>query len=217
MNTEINIVIADDHPIVRKGLCQVITSDPLLKVIGEADDGESALREIRRLRPAIAVLDVEMPKRDGFGIVRELQNDALPIEILFLTLHNDAEHFYAALDLAVKGYILKDSAAGEIVTGIKTVAAGRHYVTASLTALLLERRRVAAVAANPSVNWQQLTPTERLILQMIAHYKSSKDIAEELFIHYRTVENHRTNICQKLGIRGHNALLKFALQHKSQL
>ena len=217
MNTEISIVIADDHPIVRKGLCQVITMDPSLKVIAEADDGDRALAQILRLRPAVAVLDVEMPKRDGFGIVRELQKSEWAGEVLFLTLHDDEEHFYAALDLAVKGYILKDSAASEIVMGIKTVAAGRHYVTASLTRYLLERRQRTSSLSTTLPNLSHLTPTERQIVQMIANYKSSKEIADELFIHYRTVENHRTNICQKLNIRGHNALLKFALQHKAQL
>lgn len=217
MNTEISIVIADDHPIVRKGLCQIIATDPSLKVIGEADDGESALEQIQRLRPDVAVLDVEMPKRDGFGIVQELQKSSLPVEVIFLTLHNDEEHFYAAMELAVKGYILKESAASEIVTGIKTVAAGQHYVTASLTTYLIERRQHTQCLSNLMSTLSPLTPTERLIVQMIANYKSSKEIAGELFIHYRTVENHRTNICQKLHIHGHNALLKFALQHKAEL
>ena len=213
MNTEISIVIADDHPIVRKGLCQVIAQDSSLKVIAEADDGEAALAQIQRLRPTIAVLDVEMPKLDGFGLVRELQKSRLPVEVVFLTLHGEEDLFYAAMELAVKGYILKESAASEIVNGIKTVAAGQHYVTPSLTSYLLQRRN----RPQALLGLDQLTATERSIVQMIAAYKSSKEIAETLFIHYRTVENHRTNICQKLGIRGHNALLKFALQHKAEL
>ncbi len=217
MNSEISIVVADDHPIVRKGLCQVIAQDPTLNVIAEADDGEMALAQIQRLRPAIAVLDVEMPKLDGFGLVRELQKSRLPVEVVFLTLHQEEDLFDAAMELSVKGYLLKESAASEIIHGIKAVAAGQHYVSPSLTSYLLQRRQRTQSLASTLPELSTLTPTERSIVQKIADYKSSKEIAEELFIHYRTVENHRTNICQKLGIHGHNALLKFALQHKAEI
>lgn len=217
MTTEISIVIADDHPIVRKGLCQVIAQDSQLNVIAEAADGATALAQIQRLQPDIAVLDVEMPKLDGFGIVRELQKSRVPVEVVFLTLHSEEDLFYAAMELSVKGYILKESAAVEIVNGIKTVAAGQHYVTPSLTSYLLQLRNRTQSLTSILPGFGDLTATERSIVQMIADYKSSKDIAEKMFIHYRTVENHRTNICQKLGIRGHNALLKFALQHKAEI
>jgi DNA-binding NarL/FixJ family response regulator len=217
MTHEIRILIADDHPIVRRGLVQVIQGDPTLKVVAEADDGETALARIEEAKPQIAVLDVDMPKLDGFGVAREIQKRRLPVEIVFLTMHSEEDLFHAAMDLGAKGYILKESAATDIVNGLRAVAAGQHYVTASLTAYLLHRRgRAQAFEQNqPSLN--HLTPTERRILQMIADYKSSKEIAAELFIHYRTVENHRTNICQKLGLHGHNALLIYAIQHKAEL
>jgi DNA-binding NarL/FixJ family response regulator len=217
MANEIRIVIADDHPIVRRGLRQVIEGDPQLKIIAEADGGEAALAQIRELRPDIAVLDIDMPQPDGFAVVKEIQKLRLPIEVVFLTLHSEEDLFHTAMDLGAKGYILKESAVTEIVNGIKAVAAGQHYVTPSLTAYLLTRRSRARAFEESQPNLADLTPTERRILQMIADYKSSKEIAAELFIHYRTVENHRTNICQKLGLHGHNALLKFALQHKSEL
>ncbi|MGH9845429.1 MAG: response regulator transcription factor [Blastocatellia bacterium] len=217
MANEITILIADDHPIVRRGLKQVIESDPMLVVVAEADDGEAALVQIEALKPRIAVLDLDMPKLDGFGAAREIQKRRLPVEIVFLTMHGEEDLFHAAMDLGAKGYILKESAATEIVNGLRAVAAGQHYVTPSLTAYLLHRRGRAQAFEQRQSNLGDLTPTERRVLQMVAHHKSSKEIAAELFIHYRTVENHRTNICQKLGLHGHNALLKFALQHKSEL
>jgi DNA-binding NarL/FixJ family response regulator len=114
-------------------------------------------------------------------------------------------------------YILKESAVTEIVDGIKSVARGQHFVTPSLTGYLLNRRQRAQRLTEALPGLSGLTPTEHRVLQLVAGYKSSKEIAAELFLHYRTVENHRTNICQKLGLRGHNALLKFALQQKGAL
>ena len=217
MSNEISIIIADDHPIVRKGLRQMIEADARLKVLAEADDGEAAIALIEELKPEVVVLDVDMPKLDGFGVARELQKRRLSTKIVFLTIHSEADLFHAAMDLGADGYILKDSAVFEIVNGIKAVAEGKYFVSHSLTSFLIDRRRRVQSFEQNAPNLSRLTPTERRIVQMIADYKSSKEIAAEHFVHYRTIENHRTNICQKLGLSGHNALLKFALEHKSEL
>ena len=214
---EIRVVIADDHPVVRRGLRQAIEADPRLKVVAETGDGEAALAQIQELQPAIAVVDVDMPRLDGFGVAREIRKKRLPVDIVFLTIHGEEDLFHAAMDLGSKGYLLKDSALTEIVTALRAVAEGNYYVTPSLTAHLLQRRSRAQAFASEQPRLSDLTPTERRILNMVAEGKSSKSIAEELFIHYRTVENHRTNICQKLGLQGHNALFRFALQHKLEL
>ena len=217
MSREISIIIADDHPIVRKGLREIIEADSRLKVLAEADDGEEAVALVEKLKPEIVVLDVDMPRLDGFGAVRELQKRKIPVKIVFLTIHRKEDIFHAAMDLGVSGYILKDSAIFEIVNGIKAVAAGEYFVTASLTSFLIGRRRRVQNFEQNAPELARLTATEKRIVQMIADYKSSKDIAAELFIHYRTVENHRTNICQKLDLHGSHALMKFALAHKSEL
>ena len=214
---EIRVVIADDHPVVRRGLRQAIEADPRLKVVAETGDGEAALAQIQELKPAIAVVDVDMPRLDGLGVAREIRKKRLPVDIVFLTIHGEEDLFHAAMDLGSKGYLLKDSALTEIVTALHAVAEGNYYVTPSLTAHLLQRRSRAQAFASEQPRLSDLTPTERRILNMVAEGKSSKSIAEELFIHYRTVENHRTNICQKLGLQGHNALFRFALQHKLEL
>ena len=217
MKNEINIIIADDHPIVRKGLRQIIEADTRLKVLAEADDGEAAVALIEELKPEIAVIDVDMPKLDGFGVARELQKKRLATKIVFLTIHSEEDLFQAAMDLGVSGYILKDSAVYEIVNGIKSVAEGNYFVTPSLTSFLIRRRQQAQNFESETPKISSLTPTEKRIVQMIAEYKSNKEIASELFIHYRTVESHRANICQKLDLRGHKALLKFALENKSKI
>jgi DNA-binding NarL/FixJ family response regulator len=217
MSSRISLVIADDHPIVRSGLCRAIERDPGLEVVAEVADGRAALATIQNLKPQIAVLDIDMPILDGFGVARELQKQRLPVDIVFLTMHSGEDLFHAALDLGAKGYILKESAIAEIVTGVRTVAAGQHFVTSSRTSLLVQRRRGARALAEREPGLSDLTPTERRILEMVADSRSSKEIGAELFIHYRTVENHRTAICQKLGLSGPNALLKFALKHRSEL
>ncbi len=217
MASQITIVLADDHPVVRSGLRQAIDRDPALTVVAEADDGEAALAHLVRLRPEIAVLDIDMPKLDGFAVARAAQQQCPDTRLVFLTIHGKADLFHAAMDLGARGYVLKQSALPDIVRGLKAVAGGEHFVTSSLTSFLIDRRTRAKALAERLPELGALTANERRIVQLIADGRSSKEIASELFLHYRTVENYRTAICQKLGISGANALLKFALQHRSDL
>lgn len=216
MDEEIRLLIADDHPIVRKGLRLSVEEDPGLKVVGEASDGQAALDMIRKLRPQIAVLDIDMPKLDGLAVARELARQKLDTKIIFLTFHADEDLFRSAMELGSKGYILKDSASQEIVAGVRAVASGRPYISSAITEKLLHPQKPPAPQDTITAN---LTPTERRIMRLIADGKTSKEIGAELSIHYRTVENHRTNICRKLNLEGEgaNALLRFALQNKNSL
>jgi DNA-binding NarL/FixJ family response regulator len=217
MTAAISIVIADDHPIVRQGLRQALAADAGLQVLAEAGDGEEALAAIRQHRPRIALLDMDMPKLGGMEVARAIIKEKLPVEVVYLTIHSEEDLFHAAMDIGAKGYILKESASMEIVTALRTVSDGHYYVTPSLTGYLVRRNSRASTLANDVPTLNDLSPTERRILRMIAHDKSSKDIAKELFLHYRTVENHRTNICQKLQLHGHNALYRFAQKHRLTL
>lgn len=217
MSSEIHIVIADDHPVYRRGLSLTIAVDPTLKIVAEADDGEAALACIKAEEPDVVVLDVDMPKLGGFDVVRALQQGNVQPEIVFLTMHKDEGLFNTALDLGVKGYVLKDSAITDIVASIKAAAAGQNYISAPLATYLVNRshRRSSFVAQQPSI--KDLTPTELRILKLIAEHKTSRDIADQLFISVRTVERHRLNIGTKLELHGSNALLKFALENKQFL
>jgi DNA-binding NarL/FixJ family response regulator len=217
MSDEIKLVVADDHPIVRKGLVQIITSAPEIKVLAEAGDGETALKFIQEQKPDIALLDINLPRLTGFDVMMEIQRKKLPVKIIFLTMHSEEELFNEAMDLGAQGYLLKDSAITEIVDAIKRVATGQIYISTAITTYLLKRSRRAAEFANQSKGLADLTPTERRVLQLIAEYKTSKEIADEMGSHYRTVENHRTNICRKLDIHGSHVLLRFALRYKSEL
>ncbi len=217
MKNDITIIIADDHPVFRRGLNLIITSDAQLKVAGEASDGAEAVEMIKNLEPDVAVLDVNMPELNGFDVARELKKHNLTTEIIFLTMHKDEVMFNTAIDLGVKGYLLKESAIDDIGAGIKAVAAGEYFISPALTTFLVKRRsRNAALAAEkPSLD--DLTPTERRVIQLIAENKTSREIGELLFVSVRTVERHRQNICDKLVIHGSNGLLKFAVANKEQL
>ncbi|MFN7928112.1 MAG: response regulator transcription factor [Blastocatellia bacterium] len=212
---EIRLIIADDHPVVRQGLRLALTIDPSLVVVAEAGDGQTALAQIVELQPDVVILDINMPHLGGFEVARALQQTAAPTALIFLTIHCEEDLFETALELGVRGYVLKDSAIAEIVTAIKTVAGGGQYTSPTLVAHLMKNRRAARSA--PISPLDALTPTERRILRLIAEYLTSKDIADQLNISYRTVETHRTNICTKLDIHGSHALMKFALERKDEL
>lgn len=215
MAKPLRIILADDHPIVRQGLRQIIEADATLSVIAEANDGREALISIRQHKPDVAVLDIDMPHVDGFAVARALKDT--PIAIVILTMHSEAELFDAALDLGIKGYVLKDSAVTDIVTAIKSVAAGRAYLSPSLSDHLLDRRQKREAFGKETPGLASLSPMERKVLGLIADDLSSKEIAAQLEVSPRTVDSHRANLCKKLNLHGTLALVRFALTHRSEL
>ena len=217
MKGKLTILIADDHPMIRDSLRNAIESNTEWEVAGEAQDGEVAIELITKLQPAIVILDISMPVRNGFEVVRALRQKKVQTQVIFLTMHRNEDFFQRALDLDVRGYVLKDSAVIDVVSAIKAVSRGEHYTSPALTSYLIRKRSGGSSAASSEqgLGLHSLSPTERRVLELIAEYKTSRDIAEELNTSPRTVETHRTNICQKLGLHGRHALMKFALENKS--
>ena len=218
MPAEIRVVIADDHPIFRHGLQQVVAAQSDIQVVTAVGDGTAALEAIRRLSPDVAVLDVRMPGLGGFDVATQVTQEGLRTRLMFLTMHAEPVMFERAMAMGVKGYVLKDAALSEIVQAVRTIAGGRTYLSPALSDYLVERsfpsRRAASAGASPL---DALSDRERHILRLIADAKTSKEIAETLGLHYRTVENQRAAISQKLGLQGSHALVKFAFEHKSEL
>jgi DNA-binding NarL/FixJ family response regulator len=214
---DIRIVIADDHPIFRRGLKEVIESDPALKVVGEAGDGDQAIELIESLKPGVAIVDIDMPGRNGFGVAKYIQEKGLAVTVIFLTMYKDQDALDRALQYGAKGYVMKDNAATEVIAGIKAAARGDHYISPSLSSLLVNRAARASAFTEEQPGLKLLTAGEMRVLKLIAEKKTSKEIAQELFVSPRTIDNHRASICMKLELQGSNALLKFALDHKAEL
>lgn len=212
-DTEITIIIADDHPLIRDGLRQTIEREPGLKILAEADSGRQALELTEIHHPQIVILDVDMPDLDGFQVARQLIDRKPAPEIIFLTVHSEEHYLEEALEIGAKGYVLKDSAVGDIAVCLKAVAAGQNYISPKLTTYLVTR--VQRPKNNPTI--KALSATEKQVLKLLAEYKTSKEIAGELFISPHTVSSHRANIALKLNLRGSYALIKFALDHRDAL
>jgi DNA-binding NarL/FixJ family response regulator len=215
LDKAITILIADDHPVVRRGLKATIEEKESLKVIAEAADGDEALEQLVAKRPDVAVLDIDMPGRNGHSVAREARSHQLDTKIIFMTFHADEELVRATMEVGGQGYLLKNSAMEEIVSAVHSVVAGRTYLCSAMADIMLRQKTEAE--KSPMQDLSQLTPAEKRIVRLIAEGKSSKEIGDELSIHYRTVENHRTNVCRKLGLEGANALVRFALQHRTAL
>ncbi|HNG31594.1 MAG TPA: response regulator transcription factor, partial [Blastocatellia bacterium] len=198
MTTAITILLADDHPVFRRGLGLMLASDKQLQVVAEAANGTEALVRLRELQPDIAILDVNMPGQTGFDVARELQSSAPATRLIFLTMHRDEAIFNSALDLGAHGYLLKESAIEDIIACVKNVAAGERFISPQLSTFLFNRANRAAVLTQQKATIQDLTAGERRILKLIAEQRTSREIAELLFISIRTVERHRENICAKL-------------------
>jgi DNA-binding NarL/FixJ family response regulator len=217
MSDPVRVLIAEDHPFFRDGLRRALDADDGVQVIAECADGPAALERIRTLGPAIAILDIGLPGLDGCAIVRQVRAERLPVEFIFLTIADDPEIFDQSLEWGVKGYLLKDCTAVEIVRCVRAVADGQHYASPVMTTHLVERTRRVERFARGVPGLDQLTPQERVILRRIAAGRRSKEVAEELGIAPKTVDAHRTSICRKLDVHGNHALTRFAVRHRHDI
>jgi DNA-binding NarL/FixJ family response regulator len=213
----ITILIADDHPMFRDGVKQALSHDVSLKVVAVASDGEQALQLVKEHSPDVAVLDMNMPKMTGLSVLKELKKSDSKTEVVFLTMFDDEDILNEAMDLGVKAYIVKESASVDIVNAVHAAHEGRYYISPSLTGKVVRRKEKKESFASSHPRLQSLTEQERRILKMIASSKSSKEIAETLFLSQKTIDNYRFKISEKLGLSGSYSLLKFALENKTLL
>jgi DNA-binding NarL/FixJ family response regulator len=213
----VRILIADDHPVYRKGLRAVLEGAPYFAGVTEAADGTAALAAIASDAPDIAILDLDMPGQDGLRVAVEVRDRQLRTKVVLLTGHNSETLVNNALDAGVLGYVLKEGALTEILECVRTVQDGRRYISPQLANVLLARRTRAEALVERTPSLDDLTLTERRVLALVGQGKTSKEIAAILFISSRTVEWHRAGVGVKLNLRGPNALIAFAIEHKSEL
>lgn len=206
------LFLADDHPIFLEGLRRIIDKKSF-RIIGDAANGKDALDSILMLQPDIAILDIAMPELTGICVARELRKRKMKTKIIILSSHEDQKYLDEAIKLDVRGYVLKDNTRQELLDAIEYVQKGDMYISPLLSARILKMNKSAVKTRDIA----SLTPTEKEILALLAEHKTSQEIASILNCSPRTVENHRHNICAKQQLKGHNALLHFALKHKDRL
>jgi DNA-binding NarL/FixJ family response regulator len=202
---------------LRLGLREIIHQHAGFRVVADAGNGELALELIEQLKPAMAILDIDMPKLSGLEVVKQVIARKIPTEIIILTMHDEASFLERALALGVLGYVLKDSVENEIFSAIESVQNGKPYISPSLSNILLKRNSRSKEGSEKKLGIIDLTPAEHKVLKLVADNKTTKEIADLLFISERTVESHRSSICAKLGLHGQNALLRYAIALKNRL
>ncbi|MDR9417664.1 response regulator [Gracilimonas sp.] len=216
MDIKKTLLLADDHVLIRNGLRQVIEKQGKYSII-ETDEGESALEIIREQKPDIAILDIEMPGMTGFEVAQKVHKESIKIEIIFLTMYKDESIFNKAMDIGVKGYVLKENTVSDILDCLKAVIKGKHYLSPAISDFLVNRNTKLMEPASDNEGINLLTSSELTILKLLAEMKTNQDIADDLNISIKTVQNHRNNMCNKLKLTGTHALLKYAVEHSTKL
>lgn len=202
------VLLADDHPLMRAGIRKVLESHPSIAVVGEASNGEEALRALQTIEVNVLLLDLSMPGLDGFDVLRRAREIAPSVRILVLTMHADGEYVARAIHEGADGYLLKDSAVQDLVAAIEAVLAGRVFYSPEVQRQLSEMLRVRG-GTGPL---QRLTDRERAVLALVAAGLSTREIGARLGIGLRTVETHRANLMRKLGLRSVALLTQFAIR-----
>jgi DNA-binding NarL/FixJ family response regulator len=201
------VLIADDHPIFRQGLKHILSSVDWLQIIAEAENGDSALIQIEHFHPDMVILDLAMPGKDGLSVLQEATQNHPEISFIILTSYDDSAYLERSLELGARAYLVKDGASDDIVQCMEAVYHGETYISPALGARSAEKPPVTSAQV---ISLDSLTEMERKVLAMVAHFMTSKEIAKELGISYRTVQSHRSNICTKLKIKGTHQLMSFA-------
>jgi len=217
MAQEITILIVDDHPLLRRGLRDVIVERPRFRIVGEASDGEEAMRLVASLKPDVAILDIDMPRLNGLEVLRALRGLPFPVSPVILTMYREEDMFNAAMDLGAAAYVVKENAANDVVAAIEKVTRGEIFLSSVMCGAGQRRgeRVQQLLLSKPQI--ETLTPSERRILKLVGQDFTSKEIANSLDLSVRTVDNHRQNICRKLNLHGTHSLLKFAFDNSAYL
>ena len=206
------IILADDHPLLRQGLMKIIQENSSLQVIGEAGDGMELLRMLPKADPDMIIIDISMPNLRGTEAIPRIKALHPRVKILVLTMHGDKEYLCQAIAAGADGYLLKEDSDSELFKAIETIRQNKMYISPLLNDLTREDWAERCRLKDKPFAVKSLTPREREIIKLIAEGKSSKEIADILFISYRTAERHRANIMGKFGLKKTADLVKFALE-----
>ena len=211
MNDKVRIVLADDHTILREGLRALLTADSNIAVVGEAQDGREAVRCVEKLEPDLLLMDLSMPRMSGMDAIREIKRRYPNTRIIALTVHKTEEYLLTTLQAGADGYVLKDATHDELVIAMRTVMAGKSYLSPDVSEKVIEGYLVGKESSRSLSAWETLSQREREVLKLIAEGYKNKEIAEDLCISLKTVEKHRANLMKKLDLHNAAALTVYAV------
>jgi two-component system, NarL family, response regulator NreC len=210
--TRTRVLVADDHTIVRQGLVGILEAADDMEVVGQAADGAEAVDKASKVKPDVVVLDISMPHLSGLEAARRIRESLPGTKVLVLTMHDDEEYVLKMVRAGASGYLLKDSAASELLAGIRALKSGKAYFGPHASRALAEAYQGDRML--PADPVERLTNREREVFQLVVEGKTNAEIADLLFISPKTVDNHRTRMMEKLGVHGTAELVRFAAKHK---
>ena len=213
VNKKTRVVLAEDHTILREGLKSLLSTNPMCRIVGEAEDGLDAIKAVERETPDLLLLDISMPRMNGLAVIRDVKRRYPETRILVLTVHKTEEYVLAAFQAGADGYLLKEATQSELTLAVESVLEGRRYLSPHVSALVID----AFVEGRQDLGrstWDTLTQREKEILKLVAEGYKNKQIAEYLSISVKTVEKHRANLMQKLDLHSAAELTAYAADSK---
>ncbi len=210
--SQIQVLIADDHVIVREGLRALLEAQPDIEVVGEATDGEEAVNKTKEVQPDIVLMDITMPHMNGLEATRQIKQHSPDVKILVLTMHESDEYFFKILDAGASGYFVKGGSSSELISALRVVWHGDVFLYPTMAKKLLSDYLQRVRTGDGKESYDGLTNREREILTLIAEGHTSQEIAELLVLSVATVQTHRAHIMSKLGLHNPTELIKYAVR-----
>jgi len=216
----IRVLLADDHDILREGLRALLELSGDITVVGDASTGREAVAETERLRPDVVLMDISMPELDGVEACLRIRQHLPEVRVLFLTMHEAEEYFFRALRAGAAGYVIKRTAASDLIAAVRAVARGEAFLSPSMTRVLVtdytQRATPSGATRRESMpvddRYETLTSREREVLQLVAEGATNQEIADHLQLSIKTVQSHRATVMEKLGLRDLSHLVRYAVR-----
>ncbi len=209
---KIRVLIADDHAVVRAGIRLLLESQPDMEVVGEAQDGRESMIQAKKLKPDVILMDITMPDIGGVEATRAIKEAHPQVQILALTMHEDAAYFFQMLQAGASGYVIKGADPSEVLNGIRAVSQDKAYLFPSLARKLVDDYLERLQTGEEKDSYAKLTTRQREVLKLIGEGYTSREIDEKLFLSINTIERHRTNIMDKLEMHNKSQLIRFAIR-----
>ena len=210
---KLRLVVADDHALMRRGICDLLETEPGWEIVAQAVNGREAVDAVARTRPDVLVIDLAMPELNGLTAAREILRSFPRVEIVLLTMHNTDQTIREVLECGARGYVLKSDAEQDLIAAVKAVSQGKPFFTPSVAEVVLKGYLRQNARPETPERMQELTNREREVVQLLAEGKGNKEVAVAMKVSVKTVEAHRSNINRKLSIRSTSELVRYAVRN----